>query len=471
MNSLPSVRAGRFAFAAAAFIGCVWLNQGPSIERRQALMAEAPSHPLLRAWLPIAFVYQRSSDEELYFATANAIRGAPYDERLVLTKRGPTSPAFENFPPPDGRLHWPYSEVPIEYPALVLPFIALPAALASTFGAFAVCFGFLMAVLLLVSVALALRADPRSSSDDRARGWWLAGGLFLAQGGLLVQRVDAIAAVFLGLAFWAAARRKPLLFGLAVAFATGVKILPMLALLPMMAADRATFGSARSVAKVAVGVVLGLAFTFLPMVVVSPSAFMGFLAYHGARGLHIESTYGAVVSLVDLVGGSPRGATLSFGSFNLRGAAADALAAVSTPLLVLSILAFTVWLARLDAPESEAVRRNRIACAGLAALALAWLLGKVFSPQYMTWAIPLAVVASDRRIPVSLMATMAISQVYLRGFYDHVVAMRPLGVIALEARLVVLVTLTVLVLRALSGSLVALGRLRNDGLHVRERLP
>lgn len=471
MNSLPSVRAARLAFAAAAFIGCLWLNQGPSIERRQALMAEAPSHPFLRAWLPIAFVYQRSSDEELYFATANAIRGAPYDERLVLTKRGTTSPAFEHFAPPDGQWHWPYSEVPIEYPALVLPFIALPAALASTFGVFAVCFGVLMAVLLLVSVALALRADPRCSSDDRARGWWLAAGLFLAQGGLLVQRVDAVAAVFLGLALWAAARRKPLLFGLAVAFATGVKILPILALLPVMAADRATFWPGRSVAKVAAGVALGLAVTFLPMVVVSPSAFIGFLAYHSARGLHIESTYGAVASLVDLVGGNPQGSTLSFGSFNLRGATADALAAVSTPFLVLSILALTVWLARLDAPESEVVRRNRIACAGLAALAFAWLFGKVFSPQYMTWAIPFAVVASDRRIPLLLMATMAISQLYLRGFYDHVVAMRPLGVIALEARLVVLVMLTVLVLRALSGPLAASGGSRTEGLHVRERLP
>jgi hypothetical protein len=420
--------------------------------RYEELTVEAPGHFLLRAWLPFAFAYRRSSDEELYFATANAVRGVPYDEHIVLFKRGTTSPAFEHFPPPDGHWHWPYSEVPLEYPALVLPFVLLPAVLASTFGAFALSFGALMGALLLLSVALAVHADPRASPEARARGWWLAAALFLSQGGLLVQRVDAVAAVFLGLALWAATRRKPMLLGLAVALAAGVKIVPIVVLLPLMAADRATFSSRRSIARVSAGVALGLAVTFLPMIALSPSAFASFIEYHRARGLHIESSYGAIVSLVELASGDPQGSALSFGSYNLRGATADALAAVSTPLLVLSVLVLTVWLARLGAPESEPesenFRRNRIASAGLAALTFVWLFGKVFSPQYMTWAIPFAVVAFDRRIPALLMAAMAVSQIYLRGFYDYVVAMRPLGVLALEARLVVLAVMTFLVLRA-----------------------
>jgi hypothetical protein len=453
VNLLAFVHNPRLAFAVAAFAGCVWLNQGPSMGRYEELTAKASSHVLLRVWLPFAFAYRRSSDEELYFATANAVRGVPYDEHIVLSKRGTTSPAFEHFPPPDGHWHWPYSEVPLEYPALVLPFVLLPAVLASTFAAFALSFGVLMGALMLLSVALAVHVDPRARSPEaRARGWWLAAALFLSQGGLLVQRVDAAAAVFLGLALWAAIGRKPLLLGLGVALAAGVKIVPILVLLPLMAADRATFASRRSIARVAAGVAFGLAVTFLPMIALSPSAFASFIEYHRARGLHIESSYGAIVSLVELASGNPQGSTLSFGSYNVRGATADALAVASTPLLVGSVLVLTVWLARLGAPESEPereiARRSRIASAGLAALALVWLLGKVFSPQYMTWAIPFAVVASDRRIAALLMAAMAVSQIYLRGFYDYVVAMRPLGVVALEVRLVVLVVMTFLVLRA-----------------------
>jgi uncharacterized membrane protein len=218
-----------------------------------------------------------------------------------------------------------------------------------------------------------------------------------------------------------------------------------------MAADRRTLESRHAVAKVAAGVGLGLAVGILPMMVASPSAFMSFVQYHRARGLHVESTYGAILSLVQLLGGAPRGSTLSFGSFNLAGTIADALAVASTPILVLSVVALTVWLARMGAPESEAERRNRIACAGLASLSCVWLFGKVFSPQYMTWAIPFAVIVSDRRIAALLIATMAITQTYLRGFYDHVVAMRALGVVALEVRLAVLVAMSVLVVRALSG--------------------
>jgi uncharacterized membrane protein len=454
VTPFSSFRNPRFAFAVTALVGCVWLNQGPSIRRCKELTNEAaaPDHPFLRAWLPIAFAYQRSTDEELYFATANAMRGEPYDEDLLRAKRGATSKAFERFPAPDGRWHWPYLEVPLEYPALVLPFIALPAAVASSFGAFAVFFGVSMAALMLVAVALAIGANPGSTREDRATQWWLAAGLFLAQGGLLAQRVDAVAAVFLALALWAAAGRRPFLLGLAVALAASAKILPALVLLPLMAADRRALGSKQAVAKVATGLALGLAFGILPMVVLSPSAFLSFVDYHRARGLHVESTYGAIVSLVDLAGGGPRGATLSFGSFNLSGATADILAGASTFLLVLSVLALTVHVARLGAPGSESIRVNRIACAGLAALSLVWLFAKVFSPQYMTWAIPFAVLASDRRIPALLIAAMAITQTYLRGFYDQVVDMRLLGVVALEVRLVVLVLTTILAIRALSGS-------------------
>jgi hypothetical protein len=444
-------RSPRLAFAVAALVGCVWLNQGPSIRRCNELTSEAGAHPLLRAWLPIAFAYQRSTDEELYFATANAMRGVPYDEDLLRTKRGATSKAFEHFPAPDGHWHWPYSEVPIEYPALVLPFIALPAAMASSFAMFAAYFGVLMAALMLVSVAFAVGADPDAAQRDRATQWWFAAGLFLAQGGLLVQRVDAVAALFLAIALWAAVRRRSLLFGLAVALATSAKILPAVVLLPILAVDRRTFASRQAVRRVATGLALGFAIGILPMIALSPSAFMSFLDYHRARGLHVESSYGAIVSLVALAGGGPRGSTLSFGSFNLSGDIPDALASASTVLLVLSVLALTLGLARLDATETESARRNRIACTGLAALALAWLFAKVFSPQYMTWAIPFAVLASDRRIQVLLIAAMAITQTYLRGFYDQVVDMRPLGVIALEARLVVLVAMTVLVLRAIAG--------------------
>ncbi len=441
------------AFVAAAAIACGWLNQGPSSARYDELLAQARASKslVLHAWLPFAFAYRRSADEELYFAIGSAIRGAPFDREILLSKRGDASIAFRKLPPADGRWHVPYAEVPFEYPAIVLPFILLPALAATTFAQFAMWFGALMGGLLLASTELAIRALPDLRGAARAQRWWLAGALFLAQGGLLIQRLDAVAAVFLAFGLWAAVRRRPFLMGLGIALAAAAKILPMLVLLPMMAADRDAWRSRRAIGSAAAGVALGLAAGFVPMLLLSPSGFADFVRYHAARGLHIESTYGTVISVVRFASGNPEPATLSFGSFNLDDPAARLCASAAGYLLVAAIAALTAWLARRPAPATASARADAVARAGLLGLTCIWLFGKVFSPQYLTWGIPFAVGASSRRPALALLLAMAISQIYLRGFYDQVVEMRALGVAALGIRLAAIVAMAVLLGRALSG--------------------
>jgi hypothetical protein len=124
-------------------------------------------------------------------------------------------------------------------------------------------------------------------------------------------------------------------------------------------------------------------------------------------------------------------------------------ATAATPILVASIALLSWWVALRPAASTEDARAAAIACAGLGALLCVWLFGKVFSPQYMTWAIPFAVAIPSRRVAGALIAAMAIGQLYLCGFYDHVVEMRPDGVLALAARLVALGVLAVYVVRAL----------------------
>jgi len=444
------IRSPRLAFLFAAFVGCVWLNQGPPLRRYDALVGEASLHPLVRSWLPLAFAYRRSADEELYFATANAIRGTDYDEAVLLAKRGEMPEEFKHFPHPDGQWHRPYSEVPFEYPALILPFVVLPSLLSSTFDMYAVYFGLLMAGLVILSVSLAVRANPRPTPVERAEQWWFAAALFLAQGALLVQRVDAVATVLLAAALWAAVYRRPFLFGLGIGLAGAAKIIPVLLLLPMMAADRETFRSRGAVARVAAGFAAGLAASVVPMVLLSPSAVGALVGYHAARGLHVESTYGVFFAVAGLLLGESPGVTLSFGSYNLGGEASSFVSKAATPLLLFVTLGFSAWVMMRSRPRSEAERRDAIVCAALGALLCIWLFSKVFSPQYMTWAIPFAAAIANRGVRACLLLAMAISQAYLRGFYDSVVAMRPLGVVALGARLCVLAILAVVLIRALS---------------------
>jgi hypothetical protein len=195
----------------------------------------------------------------------------------------------------------------------------------------------------------------------------------------------------------------------------------------------------------------GLGLGFVPMAMLSPDALADVLRYHSVRGLHIESTYGALIAIVDAVGGHAPGATLSFGSFNLDGPLPAALARASSFFLVASLAALTFGIARAPATDDRG-RADRIALALLGGVGCVWLFGKVFSPQYMTWAIPLVLAVSaplGKKLTWALVAAMAVSQLYLRGFYDYVTSEHALGVATLALRLSILVVMAFLIVRGL----------------------
>jgi hypothetical protein len=83
-----------------------------------------------------------------------------------------------------------------------------------------------------------------------------------------------------------------------------------------------------------------------------------------------------------------------------------------------------------------------------------WLGGKVFSLQYLTWPLPLVIALPTRawlRASLGLGLVMLLSQLYLRGFYDHVYNQWPAGVLTMVVRLAVLVALFVVAVRRLGG--------------------
>jgi hypothetical protein len=430
-------------FAVACFVACVWLNQGRSLEHTDALFAESAAHPdehaLDRLRAPLLFLYRRSADEELYFNVASAIRGLPYDRATMIAMRANAPASFRRLPAADGHWHRPYADVPLEYPAVMLPFMIGPELLApSSFERFGKVFGVLMACCLLAGAALSMRAQPWRSDPARAReGWWLVAAMLLAQGGLSIQRLDAVPALFLAFALWAAVTRRPATLGFAMGLAVAAKLVPALLLPPLLLADRSAWRDKQAFMRLALGLAGATAVGFAPMLV-TPDALADVIRYHAQRGLHVESTYGVLLGAYRTLAGTVTPSTLSFGSWNLDGAAAGALAKASTALTVLGIGALSWRAARTPAAEDARARADRLASVMLAALAIFWLTAKVFSPQYLTWAIPLAPAVSGprgRRIGWLLVACMALTQIYLRGFYDYVTEQRPLGVVTLLVRL------------------------------------
>jgi len=407
-----------------------------------------------------ACLYRESGDVKLYYESASMMLGRAADPEFVARERGQVSPDMvSNFPPADGQWHAPYSDVPLEYPALALPFILGPRLVVSNLHDFGIVFRGLMGLCLAVAIAAALdaaRAAGAGARDLRARAW-LASGLLLAQGAMAVQRLDAVTALWIALAVRSAVRRQPLAFGGWMGLATATKIVPAMMIPALLAADAPSWESARARTRLALGFGATLVAGLLPMFFFSMHALAGVVAYHASRGLQYESMLGFLLATVRLVTGHRAPATLSFGSHNLGGTAAGVLASISGPLTIASTLglAWLLWRARPAAerpagPDGEAT--GRVACAALASLVVLWLTGKVFSPQYMTWGLPVVLAipsALGLRLAWLLLAAMAVTQLYVCGHNELVMEGRALGLLNLGVRQAILVAAGVVATRSL----------------------
>ena len=213
----------------------------------------------------------------------------------------------------------------LEYPPPVLPFVLAPKLITTAFESYAKVLGLLMGLCMVLSIALAIdvvrRARaPRESLDAR---WWLAAGLLLAQGALTIQRLNPLVALTMVATLRGAVRRSPVEMGLWAGFAGACKIVPLLVVPVMVAADW-SFWRPRLV-RLGAWTAAGLAIGFGPMFLASPRAVADLFRYHGFRGLQVESTLGALVD-ARIAFGTSRPATISYGSFNVDGAFPDALA-------------------------------------------------------------------------------------------------------------------------------------------------
>ena len=450
-----------------AFIALGWLNQSIGGKDWEALrdrtFAEPKDHVFDLVRYPFIFLYRRSGDEAIYFATASATLGLPYDTE-VFAQRG-DSPLPPVATPLDGRFHVPYAEVPFEYPPPNVPFVIGPRLFVTRFATYAYVFGALMGLLLVASAVIAARIGAGTGAgaragDSEAHRIFAFGLLLLAHGSIAVQRLDAIVALLAILMVRSAVRGDDRGLGFWGGLIGATKFVPVL-ILPAIVLASGIRGRKR-LGTIALFASLGLVLGLGPMITLGRESLPLLLTYHSARGLHVESTLGVIYGAVKAVLGMREAAAMDYGSFNFHGPLSQALAKGST-VLTLGLVGFVLHVARSDrangleseTEEEKAQRTWRIVLAALAAMTALWLGGKVFSPQYLTWALPLVVAipgSAWRRLAISLGVILLVSQVYLRGFYDHVYNQWPAGVLTMVFRLAVLVAFFLVLVRALRAA-------------------
>jgi len=288
--------------------------------------------------------------------------------------------------------HVPYRDFNVEYPPGALPAFAAPAVGKPSFSLYNREFQLLMALCgvgALAAMTVALRS-LRASADGTAAGLAFFALSPLVLGSVILYRYDLWPAALTVAGIAAVlARRERLGFG-ALGLGIAAKAFPALVLPPALVYVWRTRG--RREALVCLGAAAAVAaLVVVPFLALAPHGVWESIVRQTTRPLQIESLGSAVLLAAHHVGGLALTMESSRGSQNLAGSLPDAVGTVSSALLVLVVLA--IWTAAARGPASPE-RLVRYAAASLVAFVA---FGKVLSPQFLIWLLPLVPLVRGRR--------------------------------------------------------------------------
>jgi hypothetical protein len=216
----------------------------------------------------------------------------------------------------------------------------------------------------------------------------------------------------------------------------------------------------RTLAQSAAALLAALALPAAAAVAMSPEGAWDAVTYHLERPVQVESLPASGILLLDELGVGEAESVNSHRSDGLEHPAGEALAAVGLAAM-LGVLALLTLAAggRSDA--------RRLVLASLTAVAAFAALGKVLSPQYMLWLVPLGALAFAWRLHALAAATAAaavLTQIEFPARYFELVDREPFPVAVIALRNLVLLAVVALALRALRAG-------RQQDLLERDRPP
>jgi uncharacterized membrane protein len=265
----------------------------------------------------------------------------------------------------------PYRDFKPEYPPGSLPVFILPSLIAPRHHLrdytrwfdreMAVC-----AVLALLGVVLITRTPPALA---------IVGTAPLLLGPVVLTRFDYLPAALTVLALAAFLRERLTTAAVLVGVAIGVKLWPAV-VVPVWLLHLWRTRGARATATFAGIAIAIVAAIFVPFAVIAPDGLAHSFHRQLGRPIQIESLGGAALIAIHRFFGTIIGTQSSFGSQNLVGTGTHAAALVTTILLLVALV--VAWVVCRDV------------VAGTAATVAAFIaFGKVFSPQFMIWLVPL----------------------------------------------------------------------------------
>jgi hypothetical protein len=311
----------------------------------------------------------------------------------------------------DGQV--PYRDFRLEYPPAALPTFLVPSLVQQEPGhaGFGRAFQALMAACGVAAVALmAVALHALGAASGRLAGALAFAGLApLALGPVVLSRYDFWpAALTVGAVAALVAGRERLgsgVLGLAVA----AKVYPVV-LVPL-AGVWIWRRSGRREALVAGGILLAvLAACFVPFAIVAPDGLAASLWRQLSRPLQIESLAAAAAIVLHGLGAVEVEMVGSHGSQNVAGTVGDVLGIVHSLVQAAALVAVWTTFARGQVTRERLVRFAALALVAFVAI------GKVLSPQFLIWLVPLVPLVAGRR-GFGASALLAVALLLTHGWF------------------------------------------------------
>jgi glycosyl transferase family 87 len=313
-----------------------------------------------------------------------------YRERQVVD-----TPVYQTYGDAIASGRVPYRDFALEYPPAALPVFAIPSLLRTPTGdldayqnrfEIEMVFCGELLVLFVLWALLSLEVGPLRLG--LALGFAAVAPLLI--GSVVLTRFDLWPAALTAGALAALIAGRDKLSAGFLGLAAAAKLYPLV-LVPVAAVwVWRRSGRRRALTALAVFAAVVLA-CFLPFLALAPQGVWDSIQRQTGRPLQIESLGAAILLVLHHVADVGLTMQSSHGSQNLEGAWPDAIATIQTVVQGLAVLAVWVWFARGPAD------RDRLIRAWAAAVCAFIAFGKVLSPQFLIWLVPLVVLVRGRR--------------------------------------------------------------------------
>ena len=324
------------------------------------------------------------------------------------------TPVYEEYGDAVARGRVPYRDFRPEYPPLALPVFAVPSLLVGADARqreYRDAFEWLMAAAgtaMVCAVAVAL-IGLRSTGRRFALVLAFVALTPLLAGSVVLTRFDLFPAALTAAVLAAFVHGRDRAGAAVLGAAIAAKLYPAVMLPPALVwiARRRGRREAIVCGAIAAGLVAG---TVLPFLVVAPDGVAASAGRQLSRPLQVESLGGAALLAAHRALGLPVEVASSHGSQNLRGDAAVAAAAALSLVQIGALVALWAAFARIRP------RINEFVAASAAAVVCFVALGKVFSPQFLIWLVPLVPLVAGR-VGAAATALLAAALLATQGWF------------------------------------------------------